>query len=213
VSGVQVSNSSKMSASVADNNNNGEEKKLSRKQKAEQQAQALKSRLANLHEVFTSLERLGGEDAGGEITVEKLGIVLREHGHIPAEEDIVEMVKAVDITRTGSLEFKEFVGLMDNDGFKPGAENADLEDNKLVARDNLRHVFKAMDHDGDDYISFADLKQCVEDHLEEDLTDQELNAWIASVGLKPQRRINFDAFATLMTQHFDDEEDEDLEEQ
>jgi hypothetical protein len=33
------------------------------------------------------------------------------------------------------------------------------------------------------------------------------------VGLKPQRRINFDAFATLMTQHFDDEEDEDLEEQ
>ena len=53
------------------------------------------------------------KDLNGSITIKELGAVLRSMGQNPSENDIKEMIDSLDDNENGTIEFSEFIGLVD----------------------------------------------------------------------------------------------------
>ena len=52
------------------------------------------------------------KDKDGLITTNELGTVMRFYGHNPTENELNKMVAEIDLDGNGTIEFKEFLGLM-----------------------------------------------------------------------------------------------------
>jgi hypothetical protein len=83
------------------------ESKFLTKESKEARAAQLTSRLADLHDVFMRIT-----NDSNSITVEALGTLLREQGQAPSDDQLKEMIAAVDVTQTGRIEFNEFVSTL-----------------------------------------------------------------------------------------------------
>ena len=53
------------------------------------------------------------KELNGSISIKELGAVLRSMGQNPTENDIKEMIDSLDDNETGTIEFSEFIGLVD----------------------------------------------------------------------------------------------------
>ena len=168
-----------------------------------------KERLADLHQAFNYFLQYNSDydpnninDAS--ISLKSLATVLKEQGVFTDLNELKEMIAAVDFTQTGSIQFQEFVSMMNNKYLDANQkekkkDSKDLE-KQLLTRTNMKGVFREMDVDNDGYIDVNDLKSIMNDHLEgETFTDQELHAWIASAGVEVKDKISFKVFYNLMT--------------
>merc|ERR1712216_5499 len=125
-----------------------------------------------------------------------------ELGRLATDEELSAMIAAFDVTNSGGVNFRQFVAevLKDDD------DEESQEDQKTVdeasfkfTEETLVETFRAMDVDGDGFITFFDLKAVVQSHLEEELSDDELTAMIFTVDpLRDPKKISFDSFCRVM---------------
>merc|ERR1719201_1917170 len=122
-------------------------------------------------------------DHDGEITINELGRVMRNHGLNPTNDELKDMIRNVDKNSNGAIDFNEFIEMMVR-------RDAKVEE-------DVMHAFRVFDRDGDGYISVEELRLTM-NNLGEPLTDQEVRSMIEEADLDGDGRINFQEFARLM---------------
>jgi len=102
------------------------------------------------------------KDKDGLITTNELGTVLRFYGHFPTEYELYKMVSEIDLDGNGTIEFKEFLGLMVRK----------MRDSET--EEELIEAFRVFDRDGNGFITSLELR-FVMNNLGEDIAEQDIN--------------------------------------
>merc|ERR1711935_261928 len=105
-------------------------------------------------------------------------------GQNPSEAELNAIVKGVDVDGNGTIEFNEFLSLMDR---KMNPSSSEIE---------LRESFKVFDKDGNGYISKSELKT-VMTNLGQTLTDDEIEDMIKEADLDGDGRVNYEEFVRM----------------
>ena len=110
-------------------------------------------------------------DTSGSGTIEKkeLKVALYALGFTPSKEDLNKLIGDFDKDKSGRIDFAEFLDIMIT---------------KMSEKDSVAELEKAFllfDLDGDEKISFDDLKQVAKE-LNENMTDEELREMLAAGG-------------------------------
>lgn len=106
-------------------------------------------------------------------------------GQNPSEEDLIEMMRLVDVNGDNEIDFDEFLVMMT---MRSGERDTEAE---------LREAFKLFDLDGSGTISRDELKTLMK-NLGQALTDEEVEAMIDEVDINRDGEISFDEFQALM---------------
>ena len=106
-------------------------------------------------------------------------------GQHPAEEDLIEMMRLVDVNGDNEIDFQEFLVMM---SMRSGERDTEAE---------LREAFNLFDLDCSGTISREELTTLMK-NLGQALTDEEIDAMIDEVDLNRDGEISFDEFQTLM---------------
>lgn len=125
------------------------------------------------------------KDRDGYITTKELGDIMKNLGQSPSEAELQDMINEVDIDGNGTIDFKEFLGLMarkmrDSDTEEELIEAFkvfDRDGNGLIGPDELLHVMtslgetvtideveemvKEADFDGDGYINYEEFVRMI----------------------------------------------------
>ena len=89
------------------------------------------------------------KDSSGSITTKELGTIMRNLGQNPSEEELKQMIREVDLNGDGTIDFKEFLGLMARK-----MRDYDNEDEYIEA-------FRIFDKNNDDLISKEEFKEAM----------------------------------------------------
>merc|ERR1711907_61781 len=115
-------------------------------------------------ELWESFNLLDPEGTG-KVAAADIRVVLRALGYDPSKEDVEKLVARFDNSKTGALDFSEYMNLL----IDKMSENDSPEDIQLA--------FRQFDRDQVGEIGFDDLKEVVQ-HLGEALTDEEIREMI-----------------------------------
>ncbi|KAH3854083.1 calmodulin-A-like [Dreissena polymorpha] len=126
------------------------------------------------------------KDGDQTITTAELLTVMRSLGHNPSNEELMQMIREVDINGNGKIEFNEFLALME--------KNLRCYDSEEL----IRGAFEVIDLHGDGYITYQQLRQVVHD-LGLDYTEDEMRDMIAEADTSGEGRVNYHDFLTVMT--------------
>ena len=126
-------------------------------------------------------------DNDGKIAPAELGKAIEKMGQKLSEEDLREMVKEVDSDYSGTIEFNEFVALMESK----------MRDND--SEEEIFEAFKIFDKKGNGHISRNDIKNVMKS-LHDPLTQEELDDIMKTWDLDKDGYLNFDEFKNMMTQ-------------
>ncbi|KAJ3027353.1 UNVERIFIED_CONTAM: calmodulin-like 3 [Siphonaria sp. JEL0065] len=135
-------------------------------------------------EYYKEAYNLFDADHNGSIDVYELGEVMRSCGLDPTDEEVRNMIASVDVDQTGTIDFDEFMIMM---------EDFRGETRLHYTPEKLEEAFKAMDFDGNGYISAADLVAVVKGHGDE-LSEKEALEMIREGDADGDGQINFDDF-------------------
>ena len=104
--------------------------------------QLTEEQIAEFKEAFSLFDK----DGDGTITTKELGVVMRSLGQNPTEAELQDMINEVDADGNGTIDFPEFLTLMNKK-----MKNTDSEEEIVEA-------FKVFDRDGNGFVSAAELK-------------------------------------------------------
>ncbi|KAJ3122115.1 hypothetical protein HK100_012124 [Physocladia obscura] len=136
-------------------------------------------------------------DHNGSIDVYELGNVMRSCGMDPTEDEVKQMISGVDVDGTGTIDFDEFLMLFTLNLIKK-MEDFRGETRLRYTAEKLDEAFKAMDLDGNGFISAADLINVVKRHGE-DLLGEEALDMIREADADGDGVVNFSDFCELVT--------------
>ena len=105
---------------------------------------------------------------------------MRSLGQSPTESELRNMIKEVDTTGSGTIDFNEFLTLMSN--MNVASDDPERE---------LREGFKVFDRDGNGYISCTELRQIMAS-LGERMNDAEFEDLIKEVDTDGDGQINYE---------------------
>ena len=125
------------------------------------------------------------KDKDGYITTKELGDIMTNLGQTPSEAELQDMINEVDIDGNGTIDFKEFLGLMARK-----MRDADTEEELIEA-------FKVFDRDGDGLISGNEL-QHVMNSLGENISQDEVEEMIKEADLDGDGYINYEEFVRMI---------------
>ena len=169
--------SSSSSISSKDSENNNKSKKnddfISEEEKNE------------IKEAFNIIDK----DCDGFIKTDELATLLRTLGHNPTKEELDELIKQYDIDNSGTIDFNEFIVLMNNK-LKEQQEGQELLE-----------TFQVFDKDADGFINADDIK-AVRDWVKEgteNLDDDLIRELIEQGDRDGDGRINYHEFVRIMT--------------
>jgi len=134
---------------------------------------------------FRAAFELFDRDKDGKITPKELGSVMVNLGQNPSESDITNMINEVDLDSDGTIDFKEFLGLMVRK-----MKDTDMEEELIEA-------FKVFDRDGNGYISSTELKLVI-NSLGEELSKEDIDDMIKEVDLDKDGQIDYEEFVKMM---------------
>jgi calmodulin len=137
--------------------------------------------IAEFKEAFQIFDK----DGDGSITTKELGTVMRSLGQNPSEEELSIMIEEVDEDGSGTIDFKEFLGLMARK-----MKETDTEEELIEA-------FKVFDRDGNGLISAHELR-FVMTTAGEQLTDEEIEEMIREADEDNDGYINYEEFVRMM---------------
>ncbi|KAF3454329.1 hypothetical protein FNV43_RR04776 [Rhamnella rubrinervis] len=137
--------------------------------------------IAEFQEAFCLLDK----DGDGCITIEELATAIKSLDENPTEEELKNMISEVDVDGNGTVEFGEFLNLMDRK----------MKENE--AEEELKEAFRVFDKDQDGYISPNELRQ-VMINLGERLTDEEVEQMIREADLDGDGLVNYEEFVRMM---------------
>lgn len=143
--------------------------------------QLSEDQVAEFKEAFSLFDR----DGDGKITSKELGTVMRSLGQNPTEAELADMIKEVDSSGNGTIDFPEFLTMMARK----------MQDNDT--EEEIREAFKVFDKDGNGFISAAELRH-VMTNLGEKLTDEEVDEMIREADVDGDGQINYDEFVKMM---------------
>ena len=134
---------------------------------------------------FKAAFELFDKDRDGTITTKELGILMRNLGQNPREEELEQMIREVDLDGNGTIDFKEFLCLM-----VKKMKGTDTEEELLEA-------FKVFDRDGNGYITSHELRYIMT-NLGEGLTPEEVEEMVKEADLDNDGQIDYDEFVKMM---------------
>ncbi|KAF9681713.1 hypothetical protein SADUNF_Sadunf05G0031300 [Salix dunnii] len=137
--------------------------------------------VADLQEAFCLFDK----DGDGCITFEELSTVIKSLDHSATDEELHIMMSEADVDGNGTIEFVEFLNLMER---KMRENDADEE---------LKQAFKAFDKDQDGYISPYELRRAMI-NLGVQLTEEELEGMIREADLDGDGQVNYEEFVKIM---------------
>ncbi|XVE62818.1 hypothetical protein DITRI_Ditri06bG0150500 [Diplodiscus trichospermus] len=137
--------------------------------------------IAEFQEAFCLFDK----DGDGCITMEELAIAIKSLDQNPTEEELENMISEVDTDGNGTIEFGEFLNLMER------------KMKEAEAEEELKEAFRVFDMDQDGYISPNELRQ-VMINIGEKLTDEELEQMIREADLDGDGQINYEEFVRMM---------------
>ena len=137
--------------------------------------------IAEFKEAFSLFDK----DGDGTITTKELGTVMRSLGQNPTETELQEMINEVDADGNGTIDFPEFLVMMERK-----MKDTDSEE-------EIKEAFRVFDKDGNGFISAAELKH-VMTNLGEILSDAEIDTMIAEADLDVDGQVNYEEFVKMM---------------
>merc|ERR1712217_869504 len=143
--------------------------------------QLTEEQIAEFKEAFSLFDK----DGDGTIITKELGTVMRSLGQNPTEAELQDMINEVDADGNGTIDFPEFLSLME----RKMKDTAPEED--------LIEAFKVFDRDGNGFISAAELRH-VMTNLGEKLTDEEVDEMIREADVDGDGQINYEEFVKMM---------------
>jgi len=87
-------------------------------------------------------------DGGGDINTNELGRVMKLLGQSPSKEELDEIVHAVDVDGSGSIDFDEFLIMM---------VMQLKEENKSASDEEVKEIFRLFDKNGDNFLDWDEL--------------------------------------------------------
>jgi len=87
-------------------------------------------------------------DGGGDINTNELGRVMKLLGQSPGKEELDEIVAAVDVDGSGSIDFDEFLIMM---------VMQLKEENKSASDEEVKEIFRLFDKNGDNFLDWDEL--------------------------------------------------------
>ncbi|XP_063698281.1 calmodulin-beta-like [Culicoides brevitarsis] len=144
-----------------------------------------KDTLENYQKSFILFDKNGD----GEIDVKELVQLMRAIGQNPSIAQAENMIFEIDIDGTGTINFEEFITLMERFG-------KDQKETEL----QLRSAFQVFDKNKDGFISVHELKEILM-NLGEKMTDNEFEDLIAEADVDGDGRIDYEEFIAMMTRN------------
>ena len=126
-------------------------------------------------------------DNDGKIDIAELGKAIQKMGQKLTEDDLKEMIKEVDSDYNGTIEFSEFVQLMESK----------MKDND--SEEEIFEAFKISDKKGNGHITKNDIKN-VMSSLHEPLAQEEVDELMKTWDLDKDGYLNFEEFKNMMIQ-------------
>ena len=125
------------------------------------------------------------KDKDGYITIKELDQIMKKLGQAPTESELQNMINEVDIDGNGTIDFREFLGIMTKK-----LKETDSED-------ELIEVFKIFDSDGNGLINSNELLNVMVT-LGENANKTEIEELIKEVDHDGDGFINFEEFIRLI---------------
>ena len=125
------------------------------------------------------------KDKDGYITTKELGDIMKNLGQTPSEAELQDMINEVDIDGNGTIDFKEFLGLMARKMRESDSE------------EELIEAFKVFDRDGNGLISSEELLHVMVT-LGENTNLEEIEDLIKEADLDGDGFINYEEFLKLV---------------
>ncbi|KAJ1697109.1 hypothetical protein LUZ62_027547 [Rhynchospora pubera] len=138
--------------------------------------------IAEYREAFSLFDK----DNDGFITKQELATVIRQLGQNPSDEDVQEMISEVDTDGNGTVDFSEFLSLMEKK-----LKETDSED-------ELREAFKVFDKDNNGFISASELRTVLM-NLGENISDAEVDEMIKEADANGDGQVDYAEFVKMMT--------------
>ncbi|KAJ3697503.1 hypothetical protein LUZ61_001208 [Rhynchospora tenuis] len=138
--------------------------------------------IAEFREAFSLFDK----DNDGFITKQELATVIRQLGQNPSDEDVQEMIREVDADGNGTVDFPEFLALMEKK-----LKETDSED-------ELREAFKVFDKDNNGFISASELRTVLM-NLGENISDAEVDEMIKEADANGDGQVDYAEFVKMMT--------------
>eukprot|EP00244_Chara_vulgaris_P003097 TRINITY_DN1554_c0_g1_i1.p1 TRINITY_DN1554_c0_g1~~TRINITY_DN1554_c0_g1_i1.p1 ORF type:complete len:161 (-),score=53.13 TRINITY_DN1554_c0_g1_i1:35-517(-) len=146
-----------------------------------------KKKLHNQMKELTEAFALFDADGSGTITVEELGNLLKSLGQDLSEEELMEVVNEVDSNQTGSVEFREFIRVVEGGGKKGAALHKELKD-----------AFQIYDKSADGKIS-ADELQVVLKKAGCDVSEKQVAAAVKAADVDGDGNVSYNEFLKLLS--------------
>ena len=114
----------------------------------------------------------------GKISKKDLGILMRSLGQNPTEAELQDMINEVDADRKGTIEFHEFLSMMER------------KKDYIESEDEVLAAFRVFDDDGTGYVSADELREVLTS-LGEKLTDEEVEELFSEGEIDTDGLINY----------------------
>ncbi|KAL4922914.1 hypothetical protein BDW62DRAFT_172061 [Aspergillus aurantiobrunneus] len=139
--------------------------------------------IAQLKEVFAVFDK----DANGDITADELGGVMRSLGQNPTDTELQDIIDELDVDRTGTIDFDEFLVMM----------SRKVKDSDPEAE--LREAFAVFDQDKSGTIS-ADEFRKVLTSIGDNVSDADVDEMLKLADVNGDGSIDYEEFVKLMSQ-------------
>ena len=131
------------------------------------------------------------------INRKELGAVMRSFGENPTEEDLNDLMKELDADGSETLEFKEFLNLMEKSNRLDIMMKRKLKDQQV---EEIKQKFLQFDDDQDGAIDIRELRNVIES-LGQTPTEEELQALLDELDSDKTNLLEFPEFLILMQQN------------
>ena len=137
--------------------------------------------IIEFREAFQAFDK----DGNGSITTRELGTVMRSLGQNLSEAEIKEMIDIVDEDKNGTIDFQEFLNLMERKM-------------KIIDKEEeLLEAFNVLDRDGSGKISKYQLRNIIMS-TESGITEQEVEEFIKTIGMDEEGNIDLKDFVDVL---------------
>ncbi|KAL3450053.1 hypothetical protein BJX65DRAFT_271273 [Aspergillus insuetus] len=139
--------------------------------------------IAQFKEVFAVFDK----DGTGDITADELGEVMRSLGQNPTDTELQDIIDELDVDRTGTIDFDEFLILM----------SRKVKDSDPEAE--LREAFAVFDQDKSGTISADELRRVLRS-IGDDVSDADVDEMLRMADVNGDGSIDYEEFVRLMMQ-------------